>query len=176
MLTTIKASSKAPISYNPPDRVGKAGFRSFRLKALNKNRKKERGGSQKSITCHLSVLIFIVSSQIVTRSPSLQPYKPLFHGESNATHPPPRIKVLDITSVVDSSVPKNEGPTGDLGRSGSLHASESVYSGVSDFEGQGSINFHDFQHGALLSRNSEGESHLREAEWPDQDGTGSRLL
>ncbi|KAJ4964304.1 hypothetical protein NE237_024243 [Protea cynaroides] len=87
---------------------------------------------------------------------------------------PLQVKVLDITSVVDSSVPKTEGPIGDLGRSGSLHASESVYSGVSDFEGQRPINFHDFSTWCtteVLSRNLEGESHLREAEWPDQDGT-----
>ncbi|KAJ4963549.1 hypothetical protein NE237_023488 [Protea cynaroides] len=43
------------------------------------------------------------------------------------------------------------------------------------FEGQGPINFHDFQHdkieGAPVSRNLEGESHLQKAKWPEQDGT-----
>ncbi|KAJ4963447.1 hypothetical protein NE237_023386 [Protea cynaroides] len=122
----------------------------------------------------------------------------IFSMVENPAQQGKQVKVSDITSVVDSSVPKTEGLIGDLGQSGSLHASESVYSGVSDFEGQGSVNFHDFQHGnmneqkessepcttsenshlivdkiegALLSRNFEGESHLREAEWPDQDGT-----
>ncbi|XP_042493601.1 histone-lysine N-methyltransferase SUVR5-like isoform X2 [Macadamia integrifolia] len=107
-------------------------------------------------------------------------------------------QVSNNACMVDASVPKTEGPSGDLGRIGSLQAPEGVYCGVSDFEGQGPINFHDFQHGnmneqkessepcttsenshlivyktecVLQNGNLEGESHLPGAEWPDQDGT-----
>ncbi|XP_043713692.1 histone-lysine N-methyltransferase SUVR5-like isoform X2 [Telopea speciosissima] len=122
----------------------------------------------------------------------------LFPMVENPAQQGKQVKVSNSTCMVDASVPKTEDLNGDLGRIGSLHTLEGVYSGVSDFEGQGPINFHDFQHvnmneqkessepcttsenshlivdkteGALQNRNLEGESHLPVAEWPDQLGT-----
>ncbi|XP_042508772.1 histone-lysine N-methyltransferase SUVR5-like isoform X2 [Macadamia integrifolia] len=99
----------------------------------------------------------------------------LYGGEPSSLEQGKQVKVLDGTCVVDASMPSAEGTSVDAGKIIHLHASEGVRSGVSDFEGQGPFNFHDSQcdktEDAIPSRNLEGESHLPEVEWADQDGT-----